>query len=350
MTEPSFFARLNARIDAIDSLLCVGLDPHLDQLTGDPKDSDVIWSYCQTIIDATLDYAMCYKPNAAFFEALGVPGYQVLAKVIDYIPSDIPVLLDAKRGDISSTAQAYQIAAFDVLKADAITLSPYMGQDSIDPFIQNPNLGCFVLCKTSNRTSSDLQTLPISSPHHSELLYERVAKLARTWNARDNVGLVVGATDVEALLNVRRVAPELWILAPGIGAQGGNLEQALLAGLTDDGKGMVIPVSRGISTAPNPAVAAKILRDQINVIREQKRKQESTEKTTTTTTSRTNTASKFIDFALECQVLKFGQFQLKSGRTSPYFFNAGLFNSGKALSLVGRFYAQTIHVRRLCFI
>jgi orotidine 5'-phosphate decarboxylase subfamily 2 len=179
----------------------------------------------------------------------------------------IPVILDAKRGDIASTADAYARSAFEELGAHAITLSPYLGRDSIDPFLAYKEKGVFLLCKTSNSGAGDFQDLNLAqiqgSPHASMRLYEYVAQLAQTWNIGNNLGLVVGATQPESLARVRAVAPDLWFLAPGVGAQGGDLATALHAGLRSDGKGMLIPVSRGISQTENPAKAAAEFRDDI---------------------------------------------------------------------------------------
>ena len=175
-----------------------------------------------------------------------------LRDVIAAVPDEVPVLLDAKRGDIASTAEAYARAAFETLGADAITLSPYLGHDSLEPFLADPARGVFLLCKTSNPGAGDLQDLPLADRIPAQRLFERVAELARGWNVNDNLGLVVGATHPEALAAVRKVAPELWILAPGVGAQGGDLEAALSAGLRADGLGLLVPVSRQISRAADP--------------------------------------------------------------------------------------------------
>ena len=188
-----------------------------------------------------------------------------LRDVIAAVPDEVPVLLDAKRGDIASTAEAYARAAFETLGADAITLSPYLGHDSLEPFLVDPARGVFLLCKTSNPGAGDLQDLPLADRFPAQRLFERVAELARGWNTRDNLGLVVGATHPEALAAVRKVAPELWILAPGVGAQGGDLEAALQAGLRADGLGLLIPVSRQISRAADPRQAARELVEQMGV-------------------------------------------------------------------------------------
>ena len=261
----TFFSFLERRIDDCSSLLCIGLDPHVSELEHPTAASALEFSL--NLVRQTAPYAAAFKPNAAFFEQFGSRGWSALKQVIAAIQREsqrrgsmIPVILDAKRGDIASTAEAYAESAFKKLGAHCITLSPYLGKDSIDPFISNQEKGVFLLCKTSNQGSGDLQDLVLEG---GDLLYERVARLARQWNTKNNIGLVVGATQPEAMARVRAVAPDLWFLAPGVGAQGGDLETALRAGLRKDGKGMLMPVSRAISRAANPALAAAELRDQI---------------------------------------------------------------------------------------
>jgi len=261
----SFFSFLEKRVDDCSSLLCVGLDPHV----GDLKEASPASAldFCLNLVKQTSRYAAAFKPNAAFFEAFGADGWTALRQVIEAVQHEsnrmgsmIPVILDAKRGDIASTAEAYAKSAFEILGAHCITLSPYLGKDSIDPFIQKSEKGVFLLCKTSNPGSGDVQDIVLSD---GNLLYEHVAKLAQQWNTKNNIGLVVGATHVEAMQRVRAVAPDLWFLAPGVGAQGGELEAALQAGLRKDGRGMLIPISRGISRAKKPGLAAAEIRDEI---------------------------------------------------------------------------------------
>ena len=282
----SFFSFLEKRVDDSSSLLCVGLDPHIPDLK-EPSAASAL-DFCLTLVKQTARYAAAFKPNAAFFEVFGAEGWVVLKQVIEAIHEEsnrlgsmIPVILDAKRGDIASTAEAYAQSAFEHLGANCITLNPYLGKDSIDPFIQNQEKGVFLLCKTSNAGSGDLQDLLVTEdkgqmtdanssnldPSSSVPLYIHVAHLAQQWNTKNNIGLVVGVTHPEALSRVRAAAPELWFLSPGIGAQGGELESALQAGLRKDGKGMLLPISRGISRAENPAQAAADLRDAILEIR-----------------------------------------------------------------------------------
>jgi len=270
----TFFNFLEKRVDDCSSLLCVGLDPHLSDLK-EPSPASAL-DFCLTLVRATAPYAAAFKPNAAFFEVFGAAGWTALKQVIEAIDEEskrlgsrIPVILDAKRGDIASTAEAYAKSAFETLGVDCITLSPYLGKDSIEPFIQNPEKGVFLLCKTSNAGSMDLQNLLVLPPAEDSPmpLYKYVAQLAQSWNANNNVGLVVGATHPQIMSNIRAAAPDLWFLAPGVGAQGGELELALKAGLRADGKGMLIPISRGISRAENPARAAAEIRDSILEIR-----------------------------------------------------------------------------------
>jgi len=266
----TFFSFLEKRVDDCSSLLCVGLDPHVSDLA-EPTAAGAL-TFCLNLVKQTAPYAAAFKPNAAFFEQLGAEGWAALKQVIEAVQEEshkrgslIPVILDAKRGDISSTAEAYAKSAFETLGAHCITLSPYLGKDSIDPFIQNSEKGVFLLCKTSNPGAGDLQDVILES---GEPLHVYVAKLAQSWNTKNNIGLVVGATQPEALIRVRAAVPAMWLLAPGVGAQGGELESALKAGLRKDGKGMLLPISRGISRAKNPALAAAELRDQLLEIKE----------------------------------------------------------------------------------
>ena len=344
MSQPTttpFFELLEARCKKINSLLCVGLDPHetdidkLQEKQPNVSRDELTYQFCEKIIEATSHVAAAYKPNSAFFEALGAEGIACLIRVIASIPKDIPVVLDAKRGDISSTAIAYAQAAFDAAKANCITLHPYMGYDSIEPFVRsNRSKGCFVLCKTSNPSSKDFETLKLEN---GDMLYEVVARKCSKWNEQtNNIGLVVGATDIEALTRARNAAPQLWILAPGVGFQGGNLQESAKAGLRNDGMGLLVPVSRGISRADDPKKAAEDLRDALNSVRNLKASDD-------TKSNKIEPYQRdFFRLALRCGVLKFGTFTLKSGRISPYFFNAGLFNTGKALAQLGEFYAEAI--------
>ncbi len=272
----SFFSFLAKRIDDCSSSICVGLDPHPEDLAA--PTAAAARDFCLKLIQATSRYAAAYKPNAAFFEAYGPEGWAALKDVIAAIQAEssrygsmIPVILDAKRGDIASTAEAYARSAFERLGAHAITLNPYLGKDSIEPFLMYKEKGVFLLCKTSNPGAADIQDLTVEvgssggglRPRVSVPLYEHIARLAQAWNTGDNIGLVIGATQPAAIQRVRAIAPDVWFLIPGIGAQGGDLESALRFGLRSDLKGVLITVSRTVSRATSPALAMMGLRDEV---------------------------------------------------------------------------------------
>jgi orotidine 5'-phosphate decarboxylase subfamily 2 len=270
----TFFSFLERRVDDCSSLLCIGLDPHVPDLRpdGQPPTAASALDFCLNIVKQTARYAAAFKPNAAFFEVFGPDGWAALKEVIaavqeqsNRLGSMIPVILDAKRGDIASTAEAYAKSAFENLGAHCITLNPYLGKDSIEPFLQYPEKGVFLLCKTSNAGSMDLQNLlvlPVGSDNPMPM-YNYVAQLAQQWNEKNNIGIVVGATHPQIMSSLRASVPDMWFLSPGIGAQGGELALALKAGLRQDGKGMLINVSRSIARAEKPGTAAAELRDQI---------------------------------------------------------------------------------------
>jgi orotidine-5'-phosphate decarboxylase len=265
----SFFDRLGDRIDAVDSVVSVGLDPDRDRLPAAVQDADLPrWAFNRRIIDATHEHAACFKPNAAFYE--DADGWRALRETVAYAHGkDVPVLLDAKRADIGNTARQYAAVLDEV---DAITVNPYLGQDALAPFLQRADRGVFVLCRTSNAGGADLQDCDLAS---GEAVYERVARLATEWNEHDNVGLVVGATAPEELEAIRDLVPDLPFLVPGVGAQGGDELAAVEHGLAD-GVGLVNS-SRGIIFAGETATtgdyfdaagaAAKRLKKSLNQYR-----------------------------------------------------------------------------------
>ncbi|MBN1689874.1 MAG: orotidine-5'-phosphate decarboxylase [Dehalococcoidia bacterium] len=248
------------------SLLCVGLDPDPSKLP--VKD---VFEFNRAIIDATSDLVCCYKPNLAFYEALGIRGLQALKKTVAYIPRDIPVIGDAKRGDIGNTAAAYARALFDYYKFDAVTVNPYLGYDSVKPFLDYRNKGIFVLCRTSNSSASDFQDLV---DNFGMKFYQSVALRAGDWNKGGNIGLVVGATYPDELKEIRKLCPDMPLLIPGIGAQGGDLEMSVRYGVNASGEmaiivaaRQVIYASKGPDFAQAARAAARELRDSINKFR-----------------------------------------------------------------------------------
>jgi len=245
------------------SLLCVGLDPDPALVPGVD-----LTEFNRAIIDATADLVCAYKPNFAFYEALGIDGLNLLQETIKYIPGHIPVIGDAKRGDIGNTAKAYAEALFNAFGVDAATVNPYLGFDSIEPFIKYEDKGVFILCRTSNKGAVDFQDITDSE---GRTLYKAVAQKACQWNINGNIGLVVGATYPQELSEMRGLCPEMPLLIPGIGAQGGDLELAVKGGLDANGEKAVIAVSRqvlyasaGKDFAQAARRSAEDLRNKIN--------------------------------------------------------------------------------------
>ncbi|MBI5700424.1 orotidine-5'-phosphate decarboxylase [Candidatus Saganbacteria bacterium] len=237
--------------------LCIGLDIDLSKIDKDIlAQEDPIFEFNKKVIDATHDLVCAYKPNIAFYEAYGIYGMEALMSTIDYIQEkEIPVILDAKRGDVGHTAAAYAKAVFEVYKADAVTVNPYMGHDSIEPFLNYHNKGIFVLCLTSNIGVSDFQKVGDREP-----LYISVAKHVKEWNHYGNCGLVVGATKPDELKEIKKIVGDMPILIPGVGAQGGSLEQSVKFG----GRRAIINVSRNVIFSDNPRSAAEEFRSKIN--------------------------------------------------------------------------------------
>jgi orotidine 5'-phosphate decarboxylase subfamily 2 len=256
----TFTARLAAVIADTGSLLCLGLDP--DGMAG----AAAAEHHCLSLLEATADSVCAVKPNLAFFEQFGSAGYAVLERLRTAIPADRLLILDGKRGDIGNTMAAYARALFDVLGADAITVNPLLGEDSIAPALARPGRGIFVLARTSNDGAADFLDRP---PSAGEVpLYRRIVETAQGWDPGGAIGFVVGATAPDAVADVRRLAPAAPLLLPGVGAQGGALEAAVRAAFDGDGGGVLVSVSRGIAAAPQgPAAAARELRDRITAVR-----------------------------------------------------------------------------------
>ncbi len=356
-----FFSQLEARARRTGSLLCVGLDPHVDDLppvANAQAGAAAARDFCRRLIEATAGSALAFKPNAAFFEVFGAAGWQALQQVVAAVPDGIPVVLDAKRGDIASTAVAYAQAAFSTLGAGAITASPYLGHDSLEPMLRDPDKGVFLLCKTSNPGSADVQDLLLAANQARAqagdlktgmtYLYEEIARLAVWWNTQDNLGLVVGATHPQALQRVRVVAPELWILAPGVGAQGGDLENALRAGLRRDGLGLLLPVSRALSRAATPRQAAQALRAQMAEVSARLGAAQAPAAAPAGGADGqplplSGGLQALADGLLELGCVKFGQFTLKSGLQSPIYLDLRRLVSAPGLmEMVGRAYLERL--------
>ena len=264
----AFKEKLSGATARNSSLLCIGLDPQVEKM---PQGVGIL-EFNQAIIEATKDLVCAYKPNLAFYEALGDKGYEILKKTVESIPQEIPVIADAKRGDIGNTSKAYASTIFDGLGADAVTVNPYLGYDSLDPFIEYKDKGIFILCRTSNPGSEDFQELKIEGK--KKRLFELVAEKGAEWNIFNNIGLVVGATYPEEIKLIRQMNPRMPLLIPGVGAQGGDLKAVVECGADAEGAGIIICSSRQILYASSgkdfaraARKAAQSLRDEINLYR-----------------------------------------------------------------------------------
>ena len=275
MTKPETFQeRLDRRMVDVDSLVCVGLDPQIKRLPAHlGQDRAAVTTFLTDVVAATAPFTACYKPNLAFYTALGLDGLQILADVCSAIPADIPILLDCKVGDVGDTARAYASSWFEVLGVDACTVNPYLGEDTLAPFFEYEGKGVIVICKTSNSGSGDFQDRLLDT---GAMLFQTVADRAAQWDAiyPTSVGLVVGATYPTQLGDVRSRVGDQVILLPGFGAQGGDIEGALRAGLDSNGRGLLCSASRSIMYASNgedfaeaAGAEAARLRDEINVFR-----------------------------------------------------------------------------------
>jgi orotidine-5'-phosphate decarboxylase len=270
MLRPSFAEQLRTCEEINDSLVCVGLDPLPDAMPAGFDGSDGVLRFCRAIVDAVADLVCAFKPQIAHFAALGAE--RELVALIEYVHERhprIPVILDAKRGDVGATAERYAIEVFDRYRADAATVNPYLGPEGLRPFLKRADRGVFILCRTSNPENAWLQDYPSTDP-----VYLRVARAAADWNVTGNVMLVVGATYPEDLRRVRDLVGDMTLLVPGVGSQGGDVAAAVNAGLNSRQSGLIVNASRSVLYASNGTdfadaarTSAATLRNDINRLR-----------------------------------------------------------------------------------
>lgn len=265
MTKQELFENIKKK----QSFLCVGLDTDINKI---PRhlldDQDPIYAFNKAIVDATAKYCVAYKPNAAFYESLGIKGILALEKTIEYIRIQYPdqfIILDAKRGDIGNTSEMYASSAFEHLKASAITVAPYMGEDSVKPFLKYPNKWVILLALTSNKGSSDFQ---LNEDKDGVCLFEKVLQKSQEWATPDQMMYVVGATQGEMFAQVRKHAPDHFLLVPGVGAQGGSLEEVVKYGMNKE-CGLLVNSSRGIIYADNTSDFALVAGQQAEILQQE---------------------------------------------------------------------------------
>jgi orotidine-5'-phosphate decarboxylase len=257
--------KLEQRIRSANSLLCIGLDPQIENLPVQYAHTEYpLFCFNRDIIDATQAYAAAYKPNLAFYEAHGEHGWHELRETVNYLRANHPeiiIIADAKRGDVDHTNERYARAIFDDLGCDAITLNPYLGKQSLMPFLSRKDKASIILCRTSNTGAGEIQDLDVAG----KPLWQHVAhKVAHEWNENENCMLVVGATYPDEIRQVRAIAPRVPLLVPGVGAQGGDLEKSVRYGVNVSGTGLLINVGRSLIYHDHPAKVAQELRDSIN--------------------------------------------------------------------------------------
>ncbi|MCC6621414.1 MAG: orotidine-5'-phosphate decarboxylase [Deltaproteobacteria bacterium] len=295
-----FFDRLEARARGTGSLLCVGLDPRPEDLEPGFGPTEGLLRHARGLM-ALADLALCWKPNAAFYEAHGAEGWEALRAIVKMLSEHAPVIVDAKRGDIGSTATAYASAVFGGLGAEATTVAPWLGEDALAPFLAWPGRGVFALVRTSNPGAAAVQDAG------ADPLWRRVARLVARWReSSPQLGVVVGATEPATLAAVRAIVGDAWILAPGVGAQGGDLAATLAAGRRADGLGLIVPVSRGLAGADARAAAERL----VTAMRQ-----------APAPSPALTEADALADALVDRGLVRFGSFTLKSGQTSPIYID-----------------------------
>lgn len=322
----SWAERINAAILAQDSFLCAGLDPSYSKMPGAYKTGDVandIFNYNKRIIDGAAPYVVAFKPQYKFYAAEGEEGIRALRLTCHYIKQNyphIPIILDAKYADIGNTLEQCAREAYDLFGADAVTAMPAPGKQALEPLFTRPGKGCFMVVRTSNPGADELQDIETAD---GEPLYVAITrKIAEGWNESGNVALVAPATDPKVLARVRQTAPNLPILCPGVGAQGGDLEAAVAAGIDANGTGLLINISRGIMEAPDPGQAAREWRDRIRIA-----KATGQQPTRIAAQKPQSKLERVVLELFDIGAIRFESFTLKSGLTSPYYNNLRILSS-----------------------
>lgn len=307
----SFFSRMTGLAQERKSLLVVGLDPHPEMLPA--PTARAAEAFCLRLAEQAGPYAVAFKVNVAFFEALGGEGWAALSRLVPRLQRSLPVILDAKRGDIASTARAYARGLFQVLRADAVTLFPHLGRDALEPFLAYRDRGLFLLVRTSNPAAAEIQELPLAT---GEPFYLGLARQIASWADPGQVGWVVGATQTHALHRLREAAPNHWFLAPGVGAQGGSLEAAYRAGHRGDGLGILFPVARGLARSPDPTRTARDLAQRTWHLVESAAPTPPSGPSVSPELKRT-----LAHDLVTTGCVRFGEFRLKSGQIAPIYFD-----------------------------
>jgi len=264
----TFQNKLDKIINKNNSLVCVGLDSSLEKTPSSIKKKKYsLFEFNKVIIKATADLVCAYKPNSAFYEAEGAWGIEQLKMTCDFLKKnypEIPIILDAKRADIGSVNEGYVKYAFDYLGVDAITLHPYLGKEALEPFLEKKDKGFFILCKTSNPGAFELQNLIVGK----KPIYQTIAqKVMKDWNKNNNCMLVVGATYPKELNTIRKIVGRMTLLVPGVGTQGGSIKEVVINGQNNQGKGIIINISRSIIYSKDPKKETEKIRQEINYYR-----------------------------------------------------------------------------------